>query len=138
MNIEDKSGPEKIVSWTNTVSREFNSTTRSNGSEVHALYTDEFGRSSYYDPYAWSATLLGDYMSLKDYEFINITRDTPVAQSASRITTPVQPGTYSWPFWMFWTLAGTLTFGSIIFHYWLRMCTALLHASRAGEGGPFA
>lgn len=67
-----------------------------------------------YEPYAWGGTLLCDYISERDVDFMNITLDTPVAQSASRITTAVQPGTYSWPLWKFWTVAVTLTFGSII------------------------
>jgi hypothetical protein len=104
MNIEHVSSR---AAWTNTTSSEYDSTANDTypwylqheqwGGDVLRYYPMEFGvRPDVMDPL-----------------YRNITPDTAVARSAT-LTTTSEPENYLWPMWMFWTVAGTLTFGSII------------------------
>jgi hypothetical protein len=103
MNIEDKGS---TTSWTNTTSAGSNST----ANETWPWYRDHsdwFGRlpnGSYGRQPLHNVTTA--------YNF-TIQPNTSVFNSATGITSD-QPGTQTWPMWMFGTVAGVLTFGSII------------------------
>jgi hypothetical protein len=103
MNIEDRGS---TTSWTNTTSASFNST----ANETWPWYrdhTDWFGRlpnGSYERNPSQNATSVYNFTPEPD---------TPVFYTATGITSD-QPGTQTWPMWMFGTVAGLLTFGSII------------------------
>jgi hypothetical protein len=103
MNIEDKGS---TTSWTNTTSAGSNSTANETWPwyRDHSDWFDRLPNGSYGRQPLHNVTTA--------YNF-TIQPNTPVFNSATGITSD-QPGTQTWPMWMFGTVAGVLTFGSII------------------------
>lgn len=96
MNIEDQSA---ATGWTNTTSVEFNST---------ANFT-----YPYYDVHSGNAGWnQNGSLALTVFD-LPIDPDTPASLISTQVTSN-QPGSRSWPLWMFYAVAGPLTFGSII------------------------
>ena len=87
MNIEDRSA---VTAWSNTTSVLFNST---------ANFTRPYCNES-------------DSLAL-DVSDLPVQSDTPSSLVSTQITSD-QPGSRSWPLWMFYAVAGALAFGSII------------------------
>lgn len=96
MNIEDQSA---VTAWSNTPSVEFNST---------ANFT-----RPYYDIHSGNVSWnYKDSLALTVLD-LPIEPDTPASLISTRIISD-QPGSRSWPLWMFYAVACALTFGSII------------------------
>lgn len=97
MNIEDGS---ILVNWVNTTSAYINST----ANETAPWYDDHpsWSRNLYEHRHREVIPLGSEFHP-----------DTPVSISATQITSD-QSDSQSWPLWMFFMVAGTLTFGSII------------------------
>ena len=96
MNIEDQSA---ATGWTNTTSVEFNST---------ANFT-----YPYYDVHSGNAGWnQNGSLALTVFD-LPIDPDTPASLISTQVTSN-QPGSRSWPLWMFYAVACALTFGSII------------------------
>ena len=85
MNISDNSSS---TAWTNVTSTSSNMTANASEPQPHDLKQ-------------WHQ------------QELNLTSDSSVTRTATLIT-GTQPSNYTWPLWMFFTVAVTLTLGSII------------------------
>lgn len=104
MNIEHVSSR---AAWTNTTSSEFDST--ANNTYPWYIQHGDWGGSVY----RYLPDVFGIQPDGIDPLYRDIAPDTPVSRSAT-LTSTSEVGNYLWPMWVFWTVAGTLTFGSII------------------------
>jgi hypothetical protein len=97
MNIESASNP---VTWVNATSAYINSTAMDAfpWNRNHPDWLPAFGRDRY---------------TTFPFQELEVEPATPVYRSATHSTTD-QLDSQSWPLWMFFVVAGTLTFGSMI------------------------
>jgi hypothetical protein len=95
MNIADQSS---VTSWSNTTSVEFDSTAKN----TYSYHDLNLGNNT------WNYSL--GSINVVD---LPIKADTPTSLMSTLVVSD-QPGSYSWPLWMFYAVAGALTFGSVI------------------------
>jgi hypothetical protein len=96
-----------VVNWTNTTSASANS----RAVDLAPWYDQGNWTTSNYPNISMFA---GRYYKYPIWDSdLRLAPDTPIAISATQVTSD-QAGSQSWPLWMFYVVAGTLTFGSII------------------------